>query len=77
MADKLSDAIESAALHAQTSDDRGGNRYLTFSETVQASQAISLKRIADALTEPCNAYGENFATAIQGAIVRGMRDIAP
>lgn len=42
---------------------------------VQMSIAISLKRIADVMTGSCNAYGENFAEAIQGAIARGLRGI--
>ena len=51
----------------------------TFGDTdadhVMHSIAISLKRIADAMTMPCNQYGEPFAEAIQGAIVRGMKGI--
>lgn len=39
---------------------------------VQASVAISLKRIADALNSP-NEYGEVGSAAVAGAIVRGMR----
>jgi hypothetical protein len=38
------------------------------------SIAISLKRIADALTEPVNEYGEPMTQAIPGEIRRGMRD---
>lgn len=45
------------------------------------SMAISMKRIADALTGegqnmltmPLNAFGENIGNAIAGQIVRGMR----
>jgi hypothetical protein len=45
------------------------------------SSAISLKRIADALTDggvfrqPVNNYGESFTDAIQMALVRGQRGI--
>ncbi len=49
----------------------------------QASIAISLKRIADAvtgeganiLTAPINSYGEGIGDAIQGQMVRGQRGI--
>lgn len=48
---------------------------------IELSKAISLKRIADALsgqgenmlTMPLNHFGENIGTAIAGQIVRGMR----
>lgn len=48
------------------------------------STAISLKRIADALDadelprslRSVNAYGENFAVAIQEGIVRGLKGIS-
>lgn len=49
MAQTLTDQVEPGAIGWQTSDGHGGYRYLTFTETIQASQAISLKRIADAL----------------------------
>lgn len=50
----------------------------TRSETVlQASIAVSLKRIADALTLPCNQYGEPLAEAVQGAIARGLQGLQP
>lgn len=57
---------------------------LTISERMALSQTISLKRIADALCQetlpPCfqsvNAYGENFAVAIQEGIVRGSNGIS-
>lgn len=39
---------------------------------LQASAAISLKRLADALREP-NEYGEVGTAAVAGAIVRGLR----
>lgn len=38
-----------------------------------ASIAISLKRIADVLTGPCNEYGETMVEAISGSIKRGLR----
>lgn len=49
----------------------------------QASMAISLKRIADAmtgvggnfLTAPINSYGEAIGDAIQGQMIRGQRGI--
>lgn len=85
----MDDLVEAASLFAQTSDGRGGDRYLTFTETVQASQAISLKRIADALekgsvaeqiravlTDPINSYGEGIGDAIQGQLVRGQRGVS-
>lgn len=40
---------------------------------LQASIAISLKRIADALTSP-NEFGEVGSEAIYGAIKRGLRE---
>jgi len=53
------------------------------------SIAISLKRIADALTgngieilldkianHPMNAYGEGFSSAIQEALVRGQKGVS-
>ncbi len=47
------------------------------------SMAISLKRIADAitgegpsiLTAPINSYGEGIGDAIQGQMIRGQRGI--
>lgn len=45
----VSDKLEPEATLAKTSDGRCGERYLTANETFQLSQAISLKRIADAL----------------------------
>lgn len=57
---------------------------LGLAELAALSSAISLKRIADVLTReelpPCfqsvNAYGENFAVAIQEGIVRGQLGIS-
>lgn len=54
-----------------------------FSEEIAHSIAISLKRIADALTgtgtsiltAPINGYGEGIGDAIQGQMVRGQRGI--
>lgn len=57
--------------------------------TAMLSIAVSLKRIADAVTDaeqvskladallmhPINCYGEGIGQAIQGQIVRGMRGI--
>lgn len=55
----------------------------TDAERILASVAISLKRIADALTgeganiltTPINSYGEGIGDAIQGQMVRGQRGI--
>lgn len=52
-------------------------------DQVIASIAISLKRIADAmtgkgpniLTQPINSYGEGIGDAIQGQMIRGQRGI--
>lgn len=46
----VSDLLEDGSTTAQTDDGRGGHRYLTAAEIFQLSQAISLKRIADALS---------------------------
>lgn len=61
---------------------RRASHSLSDGEAAALSQAISLKRIADALsgeganilTQPINAYGENIAQAIQGQLDRGGRD---
>lgn len=53
----------------------------TDDQRVELSQAISLKRIADALTgegpniltAPINQYGEGIGEAIQGQMERGNR----
>lgn len=45
---------------------------------IELSKAISLKRIADALTGlagPLNAYGETIGECIQGQHERGLRGI--
>jgi hypothetical protein len=55
--------------------------YYKRADRYQHSIAISLKRIADALTgeganllnQPINAYGENIGEAIQGQLERGQR----
>ncbi len=47
---KVTDHLEQAAVLAKTDDGRCGERYLTAIETFQLSQAVSLKRIADAVT---------------------------
>jgi hypothetical protein len=47
------------------------------SDAALYSIAISLKRLADVMTGPCNEYGETFAEAIYGGIARGMRDGRP
>lgn len=70
----LRDAMEPAALGALLYTDQ-----LLFT----ASVAISLKRIADALTgqgesiltKPINSYGEGIGDAIQGQMIRGQRGI--
>lgn len=54
-------------------------QYTLDSFRVAYSQAISLKRIADALAsgdifrQPVNNYGESFTDAIQMALVRGQQ----
>lgn len=51
-------------------------------EAVALSTAISLKRIADALSnggifkQPINSYGEGIGDAIQGQLVRGQAGIS-
>lgn len=51
-----------------------GDRFETFSEAALCSLAISMKRIADALTTvPCNEYGETLIQAIPASIARGLR----
>ncbi len=55
--------------------------YKPGEHAIELSKAISLKRIADALTGtgenmltmPLNAFGENIGSAIAGQIARGMR----
>lgn len=77
------DSLEPHVENARTSDGKCGERYLTANETFQLSQAISLKRIADALsgtsvnvfTSPINTYGEGIWEAIQGQMIRGQRGI--
>lgn len=46
---------------------------MTDSGASLTSIAISLKRIADALTAPCNEYGEALPEAIANGIKRGLR----
>lgn len=49
-----------------------------WSQRIAMSQAISLKRIADALQRlsgPMNAYGETLGECIQGQHERGLRGI--
>jgi hypothetical protein len=43
-----------------------------WEHTHRMSIAISLKRIADAMTSPVNSYGETLPEAIAGEIRRGM-----
>lgn len=43
---------------------------------IQASIAISLKRIADAMTAPTNEWGETMAEAVGGNIRRACMDIS-
>lgn len=61
----------------------------SLGEAATVSIAISLKRLADALTgngvealldkianHPMNAYGEGFSSAIQEALVRGQKGVS-
>lgn len=45
-----------------------------LSEIALASIAISLKRIADDMTTPCNAWGETAVEAIGGNIGRALAE---
>jgi hypothetical protein len=67
------DQIEPGALRWPVAD----RPPLTDSE-IELSKAISLKRIADALTTlsgPLNSYGETIGECIQGQHERGLRGI--
>lgn len=46
---KIEDQLEDGVFSTKKSDGRGGEDWITFNESVQLSQAISLKRIADEL----------------------------
>lgn len=48
--------------------------HYTAEQAGAMSAAISLKRIADALTT-CNNYGETGAEAIGNSILRGLRNV--
>ena len=52
-----------------------GTKDLDFDAAPMMSIAISLKRIADAMTET-NEWGENTAEAIGGHLRRAMNDIS-
>lgn len=65
-------------------EDAAREQYLYADNTLfLASIAVSLKRIADAvsgeganiLTTPINSYGETIGDAIQGQMIRGQRGI--
>lgn len=60
----LLDQLEPAAMEAGLDTD---------SERYMASVAVSLKRIADAMTSP-NMYGESGSEAIANSIWRGLQD---
>lgn len=45
----------------------------SYEVAAQISIAISLKRLADMLTAPCNEYGETFAEAIVCGIERAIK----
>lgn len=67
--------LEPAALSPEwgTSND-----HAAWESEIEASKAISLKRIADALSAlsgPLNAYGETIGECIQGQHERGLRGI--
>jgi hypothetical protein len=61
------DSLEPVALVMKTSDGKCGERYLTASETFQLSQAISLKRIADALSADGASFLSNLAATLADA----------
>lgn len=48
---------------------------LPSSHSATVSIAISLKRIADAMTGPTNEWGETMAEAVGGNIRRAMQDV--
>jgi hypothetical protein len=50
------------------------NPAIPLSTIAQASIAISLKRIADSMMEPCNAWGETAVEAIGGNISRALSE---
>lgn len=74
------DSLEPDARSAIHNLPKGMNKLQT---AIAYSQAISLKRIADALTgegpsiltAPINSYGEGIGDAIQGQMIRGQRGI--
>ena len=78
---RLRDMLEPGALHPGFPEDQRDDAWVS---EIQASQAISLKRIADALTgagdnflkAPINSYGEGIGDAIQGQMVRGAAGIS-
>lgn len=71
---KIYSLLERTAVEAvlnELADD--GTAAEILNEIAGVSTAISLKRIADALTAPTNEYGENFAEAIGGNIKRALQ----
>lgn len=74
----MSDRAERLGLEPGASTNGSG---LPNQHEIEHSQAISLKRIADALTgagpnilaTPLNAYGEGIGDCIQGQFERGQR----
>lgn len=73
--DGIEPAVSDAAYPQNFSDWPGEH-------AIELSKAISLKRIADALSgedgegvfrQPINAYGETIGEAIQGQITRGFQ----
>jgi hypothetical protein len=67
--DDAEKSLEAAAYRISDSRNPADQLALT-------SIAISLKRIADAMTSPVNEYGETMAEAIAGNIQRALRDAA-
>lgn len=65
--------IEPGAASAFRGD---GSRGLSVEESLALSQAISLKRIADAMTGPTNEWGETMAEAVGGNLRRALQDIS-
>lgn len=63
--------------------DRSERETAPGEHEIELSKAISLKRLADALTgggpsiltAPINSYGEGIGDAIQGQMIRGQRGV--
>lgn len=69
----MAELLEPLALAFKTMTPDGISRELTVSEIAAISSAVSLKRIADAMSET-NEYGEGPAAAIGAGIARALRE---